>query len=302
MPEYEDRDTNGWGSVLRTRTAKESQEFHDTLARLFVEVEEWNELVSDPVQVHPDSVMGFADALSDPLQVSHAVGYLRLTAVDHLHALRTLMKEAQAQHIFAPYSLLRASIESSASALWVLSDSEPRSVAVRSLKLEWSNIRDRENAYATVQAPGKNLEEWKKTFDDLLSRNALRKEGIKANPPGALKILQAASKTFGLGTTPALMWQMCSGATHGRKWVTGFLTMMEAEDDGISKIIGGRLTSDEQAIVLATYVACDLVRRLLQVQALYSKPTGHTGNSFVKGSPKLLVPNHGLLLPQRFTR
>lgn len=302
MSESERSATGGWGSILRTRKQEESDELQSILGRLFSEVEGWHELVADSLSVHPNSALGVANGLSAPFQASHAVGYLRLTAIDHLHALRTLMKEARAQHIFAPFTLLRASIESSATALWILSDPEPRSIAVRTLKLEWTNIGDRGKAYDTVGAPEKDLEAWKKAFDEILIQNALHKDGIKARFPGALKILQDASKTFDLGTTPTLMWQMCSGATHGRNWVSGFLTMMDAQDDGISKVISGRLTSDEQAIVLAAYAACDLVRRLFQVQELHSRPAGHNGDSFMKKAPGLLVANRGLLVPRRFTR
>lgn len=43
--------------------------------------------------------------------------------------------------------------------------------------------------------------------------------------------------------------------------MTGMLTTMEANDDGVSQVVSARLTSDEQSILLNTYAACDLVRR-----------------------------------------
>nr|WP_176704963.1 hypothetical protein [Arthrobacter sp.]AXV46578.1 hypothetical protein pA58H2_p32 [Arthrobacter sp.] len=300
MNDRERRTPGSEGSILRTRKPDESQDLHRALGKLFSEVEEWHRLTADTLSIHPNSALGIADALNAPFRASHAVSYLRLTAVDHLHALRSLMKEAQAQHIFAPYSLLRASIESAASALWILADPSPRSMAVCSLRLEWANLQDRERAYETMDASDKTLALWRAEFEQVLAKNNMKKEGIKARQKSILAVIQEASSSFNLGKNPALMWQMCSGATHGRNWVTGMLTMMEATDDGVSQVISGRLTSDEQSIVLAAYAACDLVRCLFQVQALHSRPAGHSGESFVRAAPGLLVPTRGLLLPKRF--
>lgn len=284
-------------SILRSRTEKEEQEAHQILAELFREVESWHAAVAESLQVSSQSALGIADGLSEPLQASHLVGYLRLTAVDHLHALRTLIRDAKSQHIFAPFSLIRSVLESASTALWILSDGDPRAIAVRSLKQEWVNLRDLGNAYETVGAPAQDTAVRRELLDMVIAKNDLKKDGIKANPPGSLKTIQAACDDFELGTVPVMMWQMCSGATHGRKWITGFLTMMEGRDDGVSKIVSGRLTSDVQAIVLATYAACDVVRKLFSVVDLRARPDGHTGTSFTREAPALLVPSPGLYLP-----
>lgn len=284
-------------SILRTRTMEEDQDAWRQLSKLFREIEEWHAAVSGTHPVHAQSPLGIADELSDPFQASHAVGYLRLTAVDHLHALRTLMQEAQSQHIFAPFSVIRSALESASTALWILTDPDPRAIAVRSLKQEWVNLRELRHAYQTIGAPEKDLTARYQRFDAVIEKNRMKKDGITANPPGSLKMLQRACDAFELGSVPVLMWQMCSGATHGRNWITGFLTMMEAQDDGVSKIVKGRLTSDAQAILVATYAACDVVRRLFTVMQNRARLEYHTGAAFQKAAPGLLVPTPGLYLP-----
>lgn len=284
---------------LRSTTEEEVQESWDVLIGLFDEIQDWHTRVSDSLQVSRQSALGIADELSAPFQASHSVNYLRLTAVDHLHALRASMKDAQSQHIFAPFSLIRSAIESASAALWILTDPDPRTIAVRSLKQEWANLRDLGNAYQTVDAPENDIAKRREIFNDVIQKNHMKKDGIKANPPGSLKLIQAASDAFELGSTPVMMWQMCSGATHGRNWITGFLTMMEAQDDGVSKTISGRLTSDTKAIVLATYAACDVVRRLFSIMERRAKPDGHTGAAFKRTDPKLLMPSRGLYLPTK---
>lgn len=297
MNSRDEQSGNGWGSFVRTRTEQESTSLYEILDNLFEKVEKWYEEIADPLTVLPGSALDIANQLTEPFQVAHSLGYLRLTAVDHAHAVRTLLQEAKAQHVFAPFSLLRSSIENAAVALWVVNDSSPRSIAIRTLKLEWANIRDRANAYKTVGAPDSDMEQRKQNFLELLIRNGLQKENIRANPPGMLSMINEASETFDLGNTPALMWQMCSGATHGRNWISGFLTMMEAENSEESKILSGRLTSDEQGIVLATYAACDLIDRLFQVLSFRSIPEGYSGKSFVQANKQLLSPTYGLFLP-----
>ena len=282
---------------LRTRTEEERQDALEYLTQLFSEVEGWHERVSTTHSVHAASSLGVANELSGPFQASHSVGYLLLTAVDHLHALRTLMKEAHAQHVFAPYSLIRAALEAASAALWILAEDDPREIAVRALKLEYVNLRDVANAYRTVGAPMTDTKARMELLDGVISRNRMQRDGIKASPPGSLKILEAACKAFDAGDTPVLMWQMCSGAAHGRNWVSGFLTMMEARNDPEAKIISGRLTSDEQAILLAMFAACDLVRRLFAVQQQRSARQAHTGQSFQRPNQNLLVPKRGLYLP-----
>lgn len=145
-----------------------------------------------------------------------------------------------------------------------------------------------------------SIQKWDEIFDQVLAKNGMDKGEIKRRPQGALKIIQEATIAFDLRKTPAMMWQMCSAATHGKKWVTGILTMMDGQDDGESKVISGKLTSDEMLILLATHAACLLIRPLFEVQARHSKPENHSGESFLKPSHRLLVPSRGFLVPDRF--
>ncbi|MBE0010550.1 hypothetical protein DXT87_12235 [Arthrobacter sp. AET 35A] len=207
------------------------------------------------------------------------------------------MGQAQAQHIFAPYSLIRAALETASAGLWILADDSPRETAIRALRLESINLAEVSKAYETVQGTDADTTHRRAILDDAIVRNGFQRENIKGRAPGSLKIIQAACEAFDAGTTPVLMWQMCSAATHGRNWISGFLTMMDAQDDLQSKIIAGRLTSDEQGIVLAMYAACDLVRRLFRVQMRRYTKHAHTGESFM--SPQLVLPQTGLFLPSR---
>jgi hypothetical protein len=108
----------------------------------FGEIGHWHAAGADAHTEAPGSLLNVVDALTEPHQTSHLIGYLLHTAVDHLHALRMLMENAGTQHTFAPYTLIRCAIESASTALWILQDDDPRSVAVRTLKLEYAGLLD----------------------------------------------------------------------------------------------------------------------------------------------------------------
>ncbi|MCS3494502.1 hypothetical protein M2368_003534 [Arthrobacter sp. JUb119] len=67
--------------------------------------------------------------------------------------------------------------------------------------------------------------------------------------------------------------------------------MMDAEDDGESKVISGKLTSAEQGILFALVAACDLIERLRPVTER------HTGAAFTRQERKLMKPNLNPLVP-----
>lgn len=287
------------GSIIRSLSAQDSEQALKGLQGLFAQIREWQTEAGGPQKISAGSVLDLANSMTSPFQTEHLIGYLRLTAIDHLAALASLMVDAKAQHILAPYSLIRSALEVASTALWVISEQDPRSIAVKTLRQEHSNLNDLEKANTTLGVPADDLVVRRGRLNDVVLRNGMKKDGIKDPPPGVLKSLERTAAAYGLGKDPVLMWQMCSGATHGRQWITGFLTLMQAHDDGVSEVISGQLVSNEQAMFIATHVACQLIRRLNTVQAKLSAPEGRTGESFFrKNDSGLVLPRPGLYLPR----
>jgi hypothetical protein len=265
----------------------------------FAEISNWQAAGLNSHAAVPGSLLDIVDAMTEPNQASHLIGYLLHTAVDHLHALKMMMDNAGAQHTFAPYTLIRGAIENASTALWILQEDEPRSVAVRALKLQYVDLLDQERAATSVDPAAGLNEDLLRHFDGCLARNGLTGEGVKSRPPGQLRIIEETSKHFDIPHS-GITWQMCSAAAHGRKWAWKLLTLFETQDDdGVSRVLNGRLTSNEMSIAVALDVACNVVRKAREVRSLHSRKPSHTGDSFLKPEPALQVVRPRLYVPNR---
>ncbi|MFC8304876.1 hypothetical protein ACFUCV_14475 [Specibacter sp. NPDC057265] len=252
----------------------------------FKRIDEWNRSSKEAWNVGSGSVLHAADALTEPHQVSHLMGYLLHTAVDHLHALKTLLDDATAQHTFAPYTLIRGSIEAASTALWILQDADPELVTRRALHLEYQNLWDQRRATRLVDKDADFDKERLSSLEKVINLNNLTTAGVK-KPLHVSEIIATAATTFVLPNS-RLTWQMCSAAAHGRPWARQFLTLFEAnDDDGISKTLSGQLTSNQLALAVSLNNACEVFDKARTVRNKHSRNPGHTGSSFTSPSPRL---------------
>lgn len=114
--------------MFSPQTDEERAEARRELKQCFADIERLQELVRKALPVAERSVLWLDDHFTRPYQTSHAVNYLILTAVDHLHCLKTVMQDGGSQHIFAPFTLIRSAIETASTAMWLLSPKTGRRV------------------------------------------------------------------------------------------------------------------------------------------------------------------------------
>ncbi|NMR32102.1 hypothetical protein [Crystallibacter degradans] len=263
----------------------------------FKRIEEWHRSGQKAWNVGSGSVLDIADALTEPHQVSHLIGYLLHTAVDHLHALKALLADAEAQHTFAPYTLIRGSIEAASTALWILRDADPRLVTRRALHLEYQNLWDQRRATRLVDKDADFDEERSALLKKVLDRNNLTTAVVK-KPLHVSEVIATAAEVFALPAS-RLTWQMCSAAAHGRPWAKQFLTLFEAhDDDGISKTLSGQLTSNQLAMAISLNNACEVFDKARIVRNKHSRNPNHTGSSFTNPSPGLHLVTKRLFTPR----
>ena len=161
------------------------------------------------------------DAALGDHALSHAAWSALSHAVDHLHALRTLLEVAGVSHSFAPYTLLRAAIENSAMAVWLLTPDMSTERITRRLQQAADDIRASEDVKELIQQTGPRSRE--ERLDDL--RTIARSQGIDVKAalkaPGFRLIVRTAGEEVESGGTLAqAMWHVGSGTSHGDLWAT----------------------------------------------------------------------------------
>jgi len=194
------------------------------LLRVLGESDPWIKRVSSAVgEPGPAarSPMREDDDRLKPYHLSHAAWHSLTHAADHLVCLQALLGSARLVPMYAPFSLVRAVLENSCAAVWMLQPPRRTERITRRLQFAVTDIRNGEEAKEIVQQPGP------RTRQDRLDqvRAIAAGEGISWNSvksgSGYKDIVQAA----GGGTGPAadvtyLSWKLCSGMAHGDFWPT----------------------------------------------------------------------------------
>lgn len=91
------------------------------------------------------SELGVDDAATKPTELSHMVTYCQNVSIDNLRSLRRLLYPSEDAGIFLPqfgaYPLIRAVIESSAQAVWLLHPDESEERIARTLRARKSEVK-----------------------------------------------------------------------------------------------------------------------------------------------------------------
>lgn len=177
----------------------------------------------EPWVAAPGSLIAADDQLTKPHQISHNIANAVISAVDHLHALDSIMIVAGASHALAPFSLVRGAIESAAQAAWISAPMERNERILRSLSLSAKVANDRAKAYEELASqrpePGAILPHFESDKADL--QDILDSCGITAKLilPTSTQILKDV-RSLVPRTSVLSIWQLCSGFAHGRRWAS----------------------------------------------------------------------------------
>lgn len=184
---------------------------------------------NDPYPVEPDSDLAGDRAQIPDLWVDTLAARRLKVAVDYLAGIRELM--GAGRHYYAPFALLRASLESSAAAVWLL---EPDDRTTRLQRLVGMHIDDTNNKKAVhFMVP----ERFRDPFDHEPGITAMvRASGSprkKCKFPVYTTLLEKIDDLPGRGASLLLAWRVCSGFAHGLSWATtGLIPQSNREQIG----------------------------------------------------------------------
>lgn len=217
----------------------------------------------DDFPVLPRSALAGDDRASSPYQVSHAVRACLTAAIDHLHAVKTLVYDSGVLHLAAPATLARAVIENAATGLWIITPASRNHRIQRALKWHVRNAHDLVGS--GFAPPGRTKEHY-------LDRIVKVAEHRNIEPSTVRSGYQVSTAIKAVGDAhpdlrPMQAWQICSGFAHGRPWAyLGALpqTALGSSEPGVADV---RLTNDPTLTMYPILTGVHVIERLLQTHA-----------------------------------
>jgi hypothetical protein len=213
--------------MTETYSGELGDETKRALSQLFPLIDHWRQrMESAPTPPETGSSLLKDDRATHPYLVSQAVSAQLTSAADHWDALRTLIQDAQVVHARAPFTLLRAAIENSATAVWLLAPASRDERVMRRLRLEWKNFLDQENAEELVAGqPCTSRADTKAELQRIACARGLAENMVSqvaSTPVAFRKIVQAAAADAPrcrLTDVQALYcWMAASGIAHAQRW------------------------------------------------------------------------------------
>lgn len=231
----------------------------------FAMLDQWLGRDETPVlnAVQPGSRMAVDDAATAPHHLSHAVLSALSHGIDHLHCFRSLIVDAQALHVYAPFSLLRAAFENFSTVLWLLEPDDRETRVQRRLQLAAANIRYGEDVRRLAQEAGEDQSERRLGDVAAIAVSAgVPADRILGRTPGYESIVRGGAAATALSAdTLVLVWKTCSGITHGQSWASlGVLEREITQDDESGEIVRLQLSAPNETVVLLAQTATLLCR------------------------------------------
>lgn len=223
-------------------------------------------------QVQMRSSLGGDDKRTNPYPLSQSVTRNLLVAIDHLHSLRAAMLLADSLHTYAPFTLIRASLEGSINALWLLKPEQRRERITRHILACRADDRDQGTMADCVDEPPPTpRDDW---IDGLIDEFGLDRHRVRGGIPSFGSITKTVDKeTWSDGDTLGeLGWRMCSGMAHGREWATLDVLhrqLVKEYPGGVSQI---RLTVGMTDIAVLTQLAYMMLTEAMNLFSTRSTP------------------------------
>jgi len=236
------------------------------LLNFFGAVDQWRQrtqLMTPPPEA--GSSLGRDDDLTHPYQLSHAVAGAMVSAIDHLDALRALVQDAHVVHARAPFTLLRAALENSATAVWLLAPANRNERVLRRLRLQWGDSRDGERAAVLAgEGPRLSKADWKDKLEGIARASGLSEDQVRVvteKPTYTSIVSTAGDEARGLKGQDALFcWMVASGIAHARMWAVLSSVLSRTE---LPTVVDGHvrmmLSASDQAVVLLSAVTARMV-------------------------------------------
>lgn len=216
--------------------------------------------------VHPRSSLAADDRRLEPYNASHAAHILAGSAVDHLHALCALVSGQL--HAYAPFTLVRAAIETAATGLWIVGPGDRQVRVLHTLQWTAADIIDSDLAVTGIHLPMPRTRSARLAdLEALALKSGLASKDAVRRPRSTDIVRYAESLAVNSGNV-LIAWRWCSGFAHGRRWpaLAGLEREVFTNEEG--EVLQIRLTSEPGRVLFGALIGLDLMKQLL---VLYDK-------------------------------
>lgn len=170
----------------------------------------------DPYPIEQDSDLA-GDRAQVPDVWADTLATRRLkVAVDYLAGVRDLVTNGT--HFYAPFALLRAALESAATAVWLLEPDDRKTRLERLVGLHIDDCSNKKSVQAMLP------EDLRDPFDHGPGINKMVTDSgsprRKCKFPDYTSVMKAIDDFAGEGGSVYLSWKLCSGFSHGSTWAT----------------------------------------------------------------------------------
>jgi hypothetical protein len=223
-----------YGVAVDEKDAKDRRQ----LLAVLLHIDPWLSRInqdSEPEKPEPGSPMHADDNRLDPYQISHAAWSSLSHAVDHLHCLRTLVRDAGIIHMYAPYTLMRAAFENACSAVWLLQPNRRDERITRRLRLATSDINHGEDAKKITGKSGPRTRQERIEQVRQIAAKCGIDEKAATSRFSYKEIIEAVGDPEKI---MLLLWNTCSGMAHGDLWAMAAAAEMIERPDKSTVHVG----------------------------------------------------------------
>jgi hypothetical protein len=241
------------------------------LIELATEIDGWHErFETGHTTVPAGSPLAGDDRASAPYQVSHAVWMALSHATDNLHAFRMATVSGGPQHYnlttrpYGAYPNLRASMENSSAALWMLSPASRNERLLRRFRWYLADGKSRDAVVGLLGPRTGNTNYTDRVADlqPLVAGRDIDLTACKNRPRFAEIVREAAPRALFDADGAEAIWRILSGMTHGDMWASLSISdaerLAETADGGVMSM---RLTTPVDRLASFCEIVCIFLRR-----------------------------------------
>lgn len=203
-------------------TDEDRQHLGETL-RVLGQVDAWTartDATAQGLRPAPGSPLYGDDNKAHPYQLSHAAWHSLSNAADHLGCLRALLGDAKVIYMYAPFTLVRASLENACGAVWLLQPGRRNDRLERRLRLALDDIRNSEQIKLLTGQPGPRPKQDRIDQVHDIARAAGLDEAEVKRKASYSEIVKAVDESGSVNGMIEVSWKVCSGYAHGDLWTT----------------------------------------------------------------------------------